>query len=72
MANMKFNCHCQMHILTCDKKPLSYKGDYIAFTIYEHRSGYTGKLFKKPKEKGTVVLVDKEAKKFYKWVALNQ
>jgi len=69
---MKFKCDCKLHIMTVDKRPLTFidgsKEDYIGFTIYEHRSGKTGKKYKKPRELGTVVLIAEEAKKFKKWI----
>lgn len=61
---MKFKCHCNMHMIDVDIKPLNLMTDYIGMTIYNHRSEQTGKLLKKPKEMGTVVLIGKEAKKF--------
>jgi hypothetical protein len=35
-------------------------------TIYQYRSEETGKIYKKPKKLGTVVLIGKEATKFKK------
>ena len=62
-----FKCDCSFHIIEIDKKAI--KGiSYIGMTIYNHRSEKTGKLYKKPIELGTVVLIDKEAKKFRKYM----
>ena len=61
----KFLCSCDFHIVDVDIRPLkNSKIEFVGLTIYEHRSGKTGKLLKHPRELGTVVLVDKEAKKF--------
>ena len=69
---MKFYCDCKLHMIDVDKRPLKFKKleqlDYYGLTIYEHRSGVTGKLLKKPKELGTVILIGKEAKKFKKYI----
>ena len=66
---MKFKCHCGFHILDVDKRPLTGdKEDYIGMTIYNHRSESTGKLFKCPKEEGTVVLIGKEARRFKRFL----
>lgn len=59
----KFKCDCDFHIIDVDIEPTEGI-PYIGLTIYEHRSPKTGKLYKKPKEQGTVVLIDKEAIKF--------
>lgn len=66
-GNKKFECGCNFHIVDVDIRPID-KIPYIGMTIYEHRSGYTGKLFKKPKELGTVVLTGKEALKFKEFI----
>jgi hypothetical protein len=63
----KFKCNCDFHIIEVDKIPLEGM-EYLGITIYEHRSGNTGKLFKKPKELGTVTLIGKEAKKFREYL----
>lgn len=62
----KFYCSCDFHYVDVDKKPIDGT-PLIGLTIYEHRSGITGKPFKKPKELGTVVLIGKEAIKFKKY-----
>ncbi len=59
----KFECHCGLHIIDVDIKPIEGI-PYIGLTIYEHRSGQTGKLYKKPKQQGTVTLIGKEAERF--------
>jgi 5-deoxy-D-glucuronate isomerase len=63
----KFKCNCDFHIIECDKRPINGL-NYIGLTIYEFRSGNTGKLFKKLKELGTVILIGKEAIKFKKYI----
>lgn len=67
---MKFKCSCDFDLLEVDIKPLklSPKEDCISFVIYEYRSGNTGKLYKKPKELGGVVLIGKEARKFLQYI----
>jgi len=63
----KFICNCDFHIIDVNNKPLEGE-DYIGLTIYNHRSEKTGKLFKEPKESGTVVLIGKEAREFVKYL----
>lgn len=64
---MKFKCNCGFHFVDIDTKPLKLsKEKYIGLTIYEYRSMQTGKIYKKPKELGTVVLIGKEVIKFKK------
>jgi hypothetical protein len=40
-------------MIDADRRPLKFKKgkkiSYLGLTIYEHRSEYTGKLYKKPK-----------------------
>ena len=59
----KFYCNCDFHYIDVNVKSI---GDVacVDMTIYQHRSEDTGKLFKKPKELGTVVLIGKEALEF--------
>jgi len=63
----KFNCDCEFHQIGVDFSKVG-SFDIISIVIYEHRSGYTGKLYKKPKIMGDVVLLGKEAQKFLKFV----
>jgi len=69
-----FNCNCEFHCIEIDTKPLNPdliptgKHEYVGLTIYNNRSEKTGKLYKKPIELGTVVLIGKEARKFYKYI----
>ena len=42
--------------------------DFVSFVITEHRSGHTGKLFKKPRLQGDCVLIGAEARKFKKFI----
>jgi hypothetical protein len=64
---MKFTCHCEFHIIDVNIRPI-FGEDYVGITIYNHKSEQTGKLFKKPIEMGTVVLIGKEARKFKKYI----
>jgi hypothetical protein len=59
----KFTCSCDFHTIVVDIRPLN-NIEFVGLTIYESRSGQTGKLLKRPRELGAVVLLDKEAKKF--------
>lgn len=59
----KFYCNCDFHYIDADIRPIDDIA-YVGMTIYEHKSGVTGKSFKKPKELGSVVLIGKEALKF--------
>ncbi len=63
----KFNCHCNFHIIKVDTRPLN-KEAYISIDVFEHKSMNTGKLLKKPKCLGGIVLIGKEAKKFYSYI----
>jgi len=67
-----FYCDCKLHSINVDKRPLKLTKnlslDFLGLTIYEYRSPVTGKIFKKPKELGTVVLINKEAKKFKEYI----
>ncbi len=60
----KFYSHCGFHLLNIDTKPFKDGTPFIGLTIYEHKSGNTGKPFKNPKELGTVTLIGNEAIKF--------
>ena len=64
---MKFKCHCGFHILEINEEPLGEDTGFLSFDILQHKSEHTGKLFKKPRCLGSVVLVGTELKKFYKW-----
>lgn len=61
--SIKFECGCQFHQIEFNEFEL---GDekLIEIFIYEHRSGFTGKLYKKPKLLADVVLHQEEAAKF--------
>jgi hypothetical protein len=61
----KFICNCDCHYIDIDNRPI-YGEDYIGMTIYQYRSEETGKIYKKRKKLGTVVLIGKEATKFKK------
>jgi len=63
----KFKCSCNFHIIEVDNTPL-HGEDYIGITIYNHRSEQTGKLYKKPIEMGTVVLIGKEARELINYL----
>ena len=66
-----FSCSCDFHKITVDIRPLEGE-DFVGLTIYEHKSGQTGKIFKKLKELGTVVLIGKEARKFKDYLNKNE
>ena len=68
---MTFKCLCGLHILEIDNKPLDKDTPFLAIDILQHKSEHTGKLFKKPRYLASVVLMDEELKKFYKWVWNN-
>jgi hypothetical protein len=68
-----FTCSCEFHNITVDIRPLKNSQiEFVGLTIYEHRSGKTGRLLKKPRELGTVVLIDKEARKFKDYLNKNE
>jgi len=70
-----FYCTCEFHMIEIDTKDFvhkNFKEDEVSFVIYQHKSYYTGKIYKKPKELGTVVLIGKEARKFKEWINKNK
>ena len=64
---MKFKCGCGFHIIDINITPIKGE-DFVGIVIYNHKSEDTGKIYKKPKEMGTVVMIGKEAKKFKKYL----
>lgn len=68
----KFSCECSCEfcLITVEDEPLDKKGSekILTIEIFEHRSGKTGKLYKKPKPKADIVLIGKERTKFIKQV----
>ena len=59
---MKFVCDCGFHRLeiTKDRPSKNFPHSTISIIITEHRSGHTGKLYKKPKLLGDVVFISTE------------
>lgn len=66
-----FKCNCQIHSIEVDTTPIN-NIEYIGLAIYEYRSTKTGKIYKKPRELGTVCLIGKEAIKFKKLISKGE
>jgi hypothetical protein len=52
-------CNCRFHQITIEQFDV-HGEEMLSICIYEHKSGYTGKLLKKPKLLGDVVLDSKQ------------
>ncbi len=65
-------CGCKFHQIEIEEFTIDkVEGSFISFCIYEHRSGKTGKLFKKRKLLADVVLHPKETE-FFKSAFKNE
>ena len=64
---LKLECGCELHKVEIEE----FKVDgekFIGISVYEHKSMNTGKLLKKPKLLGDVILHPDQAKKLKEWI----
>ena len=62
---IKLECGCQFHRIDIEEFTIDkVEGSFLSFCIYEHKSGNTGKLYKKPKLLADVILHPEETKLF--------
>jgi len=59
-----FECGCHFHKIEIEEFDITKFGSFISMCIYEHRSGITGKLLKKPKLLADVMLHPEQVKMF--------
>jgi hypothetical protein len=66
---LSLECGCKFHKITVEEFTIDkIDGSFLSICIYEHKSGFTGKLFKKPKLLADVVLHPEETLKFKKCI----
>ncbi|MHA1437962.1 MAG: hypothetical protein ACTSPD_10330 [Promethearchaeota archaeon] len=68
---IKVECDCKLHEIKIEDNPIDTTPNAencLAIAIYEHRSGNTGKILKRPKLLADVVLFGDERKKFLKQI----
>jgi len=64
---LKLECGCKLHRIDIEEFTIKgAKGSFLSICIYEHKSGDTGKLLKKPKLLADVILHPKETELFKK------
>jgi len=65
--SIKLECGCKFHLLEVDEwTSKGIDGSFMSLCIYEHKSGITGKLLKKPKLLADVLLHPEETELFKK------
>ena len=58
---IKLTCGCDFHQIEMEEFTIkNEQGTFLAISLFEHKSGKTGKLYKKPRPIGDVILHPEE------------